>query len=92
MNNITSQSTIKATAAEYLSSAYAIKNRAEELKELQKSQNIQGNHATQSEQKKLEERITVLNAEYSHMLHIANYLERYYEERPNPSMKAGYSL
>lgn len=64
---------ITSIASEYLNSAEAIKTRVDELKDILKSKKY-------TEQKKLEDRIVILNAEYSHLIRIANHLGTYYHK------------
>ncbi len=69
---------ITTISAEYFNSASVLKARVDELRELQKSKNFK-------EQKKIEDRIVILNAEYHYLLHTAGYLERYYKKLPRVS-------
>lgn len=64
---------INRIALEYLTTASLLKDRMDELKRLQKSKKFE-------EQKKIEDRIVLLNAEYCHLLHIAGYLGSYYDK------------
>lgn len=70
---------ITLVASEYLESATLIKNRMDELKTMQKTKNFK-------DQKKLEDRIIILCAEYYHLLHIASYLGSYYVKAPKVSI------
>lgn len=57
---------------EYLKSAKPIKERIEYLKAMKKTQSYEN-------QKKLEDRIVLLTAEYYHLLRTANHLKTYYD-------------
>lgn len=61
-------------ANEYLKSAEKIKQRIIELKQMQIKKNFK-------EQKKIEDRIVILNAEYYHLINIASYLMNYYNNK-----------
>ncbi len=63
----------KNLAKEYLQSAHRIKERIDQLKRLQKTKKYE-------EQRKLEDRIVILTAEYTHLIKTANYLFHYYDE------------
>lgn len=60
-------------AKEYLRSANLLKQKILALKQMQREKSFE-------EQKLLEDRITLLNAEYYHLLNIASYLENYYDK------------
>ncbi len=64
---------IEKLANEYQLSATIIKERIELLKATQKTKKF-------DEQKTIEDRIIVLNAEYHHLLRTASYLDHYYDE------------
>lgn len=61
-------------ASEYLKSAEKIKQRISQLKQMQNNKNFK-------EQKKIEDRIVILNAEYYHLINISNYLINYYNKK-----------
>lgn len=67
----------KLLAKEYLESAHRIKERIDQLKRLQKSKKF-------DEQKKLEDRIVILTAEYYHLINTASYLLQYYDKELPP--------
>lgn len=67
---------LESLAKEYMNSAELLKKRVMKLKQMQKEKSFE-------EQKKIEDRIVLLNAEYYHLLKIASYLNHYYEKNEN---------
>lgn len=66
-------------ASEYLNSALVIKSRINELRTMQKTKNFKN-------QKKIEDRIILLNAEYYYLVNSAAYLKNYYNKTNNASL------
>lgn len=64
---------INQLSREYLESAKRIRERITLLKQLQKTKDFEN-------QKKLEDRITLLSAEHAYLLKMAGYLEHYYDK------------